>query len=167
MVCEMCLAWGMVGCGLAWGMVGCVGMRGLGLGSTNPVGTGGVWDVCLGCGGVVGLVPGPIPAHQRCTQYSILLHLMDICFLTCICLRQISQVKTFLGFVVRPELVLTSPAFMRSSSSGSAWLAKKFNWVPIAVGRRGRHNLHSGLTDSSTACRLCHLEPQILILLVV
>ena len=25
-----------------------------------------------------------IPAHLRCTQYSILLHLMDICFLTCI-----------------------------------------------------------------------------------
>ena len=27
-----------------------------------------------------------IPAHLRCTQRSILLHLMDICFLTCICL---------------------------------------------------------------------------------
>ena len=27
-----------------------------------------------------------IPAHLRCTQCSILLHLMDICFLTCICL---------------------------------------------------------------------------------
>ena len=26
-----------------------------------------------------------IPAHLRCTQCSILLHLMDICFLTCIC----------------------------------------------------------------------------------
>ena len=32
------------------------GMRGLGLGFTNPVGTGGVLDVflCLGCGGVGG-----------------------------------------------------------------------------------------------------------------
>ena len=31
-------------------------MRGFGLGITNPVGTGGVLDVCLclGCGGVVG-----------------------------------------------------------------------------------------------------------------
>ena len=28
-----------------------------------------------------------IPAHLRCTQCSILLHLMDICFLTCICLQ--------------------------------------------------------------------------------
>ena len=27
-----------------------------------------------------------IPVHMRCTQCSILLHLMDICFLTCICL---------------------------------------------------------------------------------
>ena len=27
-----------------------------------------------------------IPTHMRCTQCSILLHLMDICFLTCICL---------------------------------------------------------------------------------
>ena len=27
-----------------------------------------------------------IHAHLRCTQCSILLHLMDICFLTCICL---------------------------------------------------------------------------------
>ena len=27
-----------------------------------------------------------IPAHLRYTQCSILLHLMDICFLTCICL---------------------------------------------------------------------------------
>ena len=27
-----------------------------------------------------------IPAHLRCTQCSILLHLMDIWFLTCICL---------------------------------------------------------------------------------
>ena len=31
-------------------------VRGLGLGFTNPVGRGGVWDVgmCLGCGGVGG-----------------------------------------------------------------------------------------------------------------
>ena len=27
-----------------------------------------------------------IPAHLRCTQCSILLHLIDICFLPCICL---------------------------------------------------------------------------------
>ena len=27
-----------------------------------------------------------IPAHLRCTQCSILLHLIDICFIPCICL---------------------------------------------------------------------------------
>ena len=33
-------------------------MRGLGLGFTNPEGTGGVLDVCFGCGGVGGLDQG-------------------------------------------------------------------------------------------------------------
>ena len=60
-----------------------------------------------------------IPAHLRCTQCSILLHLMDICFLTCICLWQISQIQTFLFGVVGPGLVSISPAFV--SNSGSAW----------------------------------------------
>ena len=61
-----------------------------------------------------------IPAHQRCTQCSILLHLMDICFLTCICLWQISQIQTCLFKVVGPGLVSTSPAFVRSSASHPA-----------------------------------------------
>ena len=43
-----------------------------------------------------------IPAHLRCTQCSILLHLMDICFLTCICLWRISQIQTFLFKVFLP-----------------------------------------------------------------
>ena len=50
-VCEMCMC-------LARGGVGGEGgewMRELGLGFTNPVGTGGVLDVCLGCGGVGGV----------------------------------------------------------------------------------------------------------------
>ena len=57
-----------------------------------------------------------IPAHLRCTQCSILLHLMDICFLTYICLRQISQIQTVLFKVVGPGLVWTSPAFVSSSA---------------------------------------------------
>ena len=61
-----------------------------------------------------------IPAHLRCTQCSILLHLMDICFLTCICLWQISQIQTFLFKVVGPGLVSTSPAFVSSSTSHPA-----------------------------------------------
>ena len=49
-VCGMCMC-------LARGGVGGVGdewMRELGLGFTNPVGTGGVLDMCFGCGGVGG-----------------------------------------------------------------------------------------------------------------
>ena len=44
-----------VRCVCVW--LGAVWMRGLGLGFTNPVGTGGVLDVCLylGCGGVGGV----------------------------------------------------------------------------------------------------------------
>ena len=61
-----------------------------------------------------------IPAHLRCTQCSILLHLMDICFLTCICLWQISQIQTFLFRVVGPGLVSTSPAFVSNSASHPA-----------------------------------------------
>ena len=67
-----------------------------------------------------------IPAHLRCTQCSILLHLMDICFLTCICLWQISQIQTFLFRVVGPGLVLDITRFceqQRQPSSGSAWSA--------------------------------------------
>ena len=58
-----------------------------------------------------------IPAHLRCTQCSILLHLMDICFLTYICLWQISQIQTFLFKVVGPGLVSRSPAFVSSNAS--------------------------------------------------
>ena len=61
-----------------------------------------------------------IPAHLRCTQCSILLHLMEICFLTCICLWQISQIQTFLFRVVGPGLVSTSPAFVSNSASHPA-----------------------------------------------
>ena len=56
------------------------------------------------------------PVHLRCTQCSILLHLIDI-FLTCICVWQISQIQTCLRVVVGSGLVSTSPAFMRSLAS--------------------------------------------------
>ena len=55
-------------------------------------------------------------AHMRFTQCSILLHLMDICFLTCICLWQISQIQTRVFKVVGPGLVSTSPAFVSCSA---------------------------------------------------
>ena len=167
-------------------------MRELGLGFNNPVGTGGVLDMCLwfGCGGVcgvsgewvVGLDQGRerwggvmsvrgvsldylcrwqvqvsvycawrIPAHLRCTQCSILLHLMDICFLTCIWLWQISQIQTFLFKVVGPGLVSTSPSFVSSSASHPAgphgWHAQNtVHRAPIAGGGEVRQNLHSSLS---------------------
>ena len=65
----------------------------------------------------------------RCTQCSVLLQLIDIFFLTCICLWQLSQIQTCLRVFVGPGFVSTSPAFMRSSTSNSAgshdWLAQK------------------------------------------
>ena len=61
-----------------------------------------------------------IPAHLRCTQCSIVLHLIDICFLTCICLWQISQIQTSLFKVVGPGLVSTSPGFVSGSASHPA-----------------------------------------------
>ena len=42
---------------------------------------------------------------------------LDICFLTCICLWQISQIQTFLFKVVGPGLVSTSLAFVSNSAS--------------------------------------------------
>ena len=77
-----------------------------------------------------------IPAHLRCTQCSILLHPMDICFLTCICLWQISQIQTFLFKVVGPGLVSTSPAFVNSSASHPAGphAQKTVNRAPNAGG---------------------------------
>ena len=84
----------------------------------------GLCYVCVCCGsGCSVLIAGlcicmycarRIPAHLRCTQCSIMLHHIDICFLTCICLWQISQIQTCLRMIVGPELVWTSAAFMRS-----------------------------------------------------
>ena len=87
-----------------------------------------------------------IPAHLRCTQCSILLHLMDICFLACICLWQISQIQTFLFGVVGPGLVSTSPAFVSNSANhpagpyaqktvnrgGSTQFAQQFEFAVLA-----------------------------------
>ena len=79
-----------------------------------------------------------IHAHLRCTQCSFLLHLIDICFLTCICLEQISQIRTRLFEVVGPGLVSTSPAFVKKSVSHPAGphsrlAPKTVNWAPLLV----------------------------------
>ena len=88
-----------------------------------------------------------IPAHLRCTQCSILLHLIDICFLMCICLWQISLIQTRLPVVVRPGFVSTSSAFMRSSASHPFCLSTKktVNRPPSAGGGMYSDNLHSSL----------------------
>ena len=52
-----------------------------------------------------------------CIQCSIMLHLIDICFISCICLWLISKIQTCWRVLVEPGLVSTSPALMRSSAS--------------------------------------------------
>ena len=108
-----------------------------------------------------------IPAQLRCTQCSILLHLIDICFLTCICLWQISQIQTFLLKVVGPGLVSTSPAFVSNSASHPAGphgrhAQKNGKSGPHCWGRGGSTQFAQQLesTVSSTACRLWRLEPR-------
>ena len=109
---------------------------------------------------------GWIPAHLGCTQCDeSLLHLTEYCFLTYICLLQISQIQTCLGVDVGPGLVSTSPAFMSSNASHSAsvhgWLAQKtVDRAPISGGRDSWYNLYRGLPrhgNSPTACMLYHL----------
>ena len=91
-----------------------------------------------------------IPAHLRCTQCSILLHLMDICFLTCICLWQISQIQTLLFKVVGPGLVSTSPAFVSSSASHPAG-PKNGKSGPHRWGRGGSTQFAQQLETTVTA----------------
>ena len=100
-----------------------------------------------------------IPAHLRCTQCSILLHLMDICFLTCICLWQISQIQTFLFRVVGPGLVSTSPAFVSNSASHPAGphgrhAPKNGKSGPHCWGRGGLTQFAQQLASAVTAPQL-------------
>ena len=152
----MCLCFGCGGVGGVGGEWVCGLGQGLG-------GLGGVMSVCVVsldslCTWQVQVsvyCATRIPAHIRCTQCSILLHLIEICFLTCICLWQISLIQTCLRMVVRPGLVSTSPAFMRSIASHPAGphgrLAKNGNRAPIAGGGRGRHNVHRACQTAVTA----------------
>ena len=75
-----------------------------------------------------------------------LLHLIDSCFLTCICLWQISQIQTCLCVCCRTWISLDIAAFMRSIAShapcSQGRLSKKWYRAPIVEGGRGGHNLH-------------------------
>ena len=94
--------------------------------------------------------------HLRYTQCSILLHLIDICFLTYICLWQISQIQTVCVCGGRTWISLDIARFYEEHcqpSSGSAWPAcqKNGNWVPIIGSGTGRHNLHRVCQTAVTA----------------
>ena len=86
-VCHMCMC-------LTRGRLGGVGgewVTGLDFGVTN-LEEHGESRICVW-----------IPAHLMCTQCSSLLNLIDICFLTCICMWQISQIQTCLRVVFGPR----------------------------------------------------------------
>ena len=111
-----------------------------------------------------------IPSHLRSSQCSILLHLMDICFQQCICLWQIWQIQTCLCVVVGPGFVDITCFYDEPGqpSRVSAWTAcppKTVNRAPIA-GAGGFNTICTAVCnrcDSSTACRLCRLEPFLLL----
>ena len=103
-----------------------------------------------------------IPAHLRCTQCSILLHLMDICFLTCICLWQISKIQTLLFKMVGTGLVSTSSGFVRSSTIQMAGMPQKWLIGPPLLGAGRFDTICTAVyvcCDSYATCRLCRLEP--------
>ena len=91
-----------------------------------------------------------IPVHLRCTQCSILFHLMDICFMACICLWQISQIQTRLFKVVGPGLVSTLPAFVSSSTSHPA-CPKNGKSGPHCWGREDSTQFAQQLVSAVTA----------------
>ena len=81
---------------------------------------------------------------------SIMMHLVDICFLPCICLWQISKIQICLRVVIGPGLFSTSLAFMRRCTNHPAGphcrlFQNTVSRDPIAGGGRGQHNLHNGL----------------------
>ena len=97
-----------------------------------------------------------IPAHLRCTQCSIMLHPMNICFLTCMCLWQISQIQTCLFKLVGPGLVSISPVFVSSSASYPAGphgqhAKKNAKSGPYCGGREGSTQFALQLESAVTA----------------
>ena len=102
---DMCLCfacgwcWGRVVGGLCQGLGGCCGDMSVYVVSLDYLCR---WQVQVSV-----YCARRIPVHLRYTQCSILLHFIDICFLTCICLWQILQIQTCLRVVVGPGLVST------------------------------------------------------------
>ena len=135
----MCLCFG---CGGVGG-VGGEWHGGLGKGICGEVSD--LDSLCRSQGQVSVYCASRIPAHLRCTQCWVLLHLIDVCFLVCIFLEQTSQIQ--ICVFVGPGLVSTSPAFVRSRANHTAGtcgcLAQKtVNRAPIAGGRSGECRLY-------------------------
>ena len=84
--------------------------------------------------------------------FSILSHGIDIYFLSCIYMWQISQIQTFLGVVVRPELISTSPAFMRSSASHPDRLPSKTVNRPLLLGSVGVDTTCTAVWQFASSC---------------
>ena len=83
-----------------------------------------------------------IPAHLRCTKCSIMLHLIDICFLPCIFLWKICLCVVSLDISRFYE-----EQFQTSSRSSWPAYQKNVNRAPIAGGGRFRHHLHRRLPN--------------------
>ena len=92
-----------------------------------------------------------IPVHLRCTQCSILLHLIDICFLPCIYLLQISQIQTSL-------CVIVGPAFLHGHLFCMATFPKKTLYWGYALFNTICTAVFQNRCDTSTTCRLCRWE---------
>ena len=88
---------------------------------------------------------GQIPVHLRCTECSILVHLIDICFLLCICLWQKSRLVVVLlsdldlsRHVVVIDLPLLRVAVEGSDNSVSL---EKPCQASLPPDQQGRHSL--------------------------
>ena len=103
-----------------------------------------------------------IPAHLRCIQCSILLHLMDICFLTCICLCHGRHHKSRLVCLKLLDVTwigLDITRFCEQQRQPSSIPKQTVNRDPITgVGKVG-HKLHSSL---SPLRQLHRLEPPLI-----
>ena len=88
-------------------------------------GVGGVCDMCMslardgvGCVGGLGQVMGGwvVVNFGVCCYSGLFVLIIDICFLTCICLWQISQIQTCLHVFLGPGSVSTSVVVVRLSA---------------------------------------------------
>ena len=82
----------------------------------------------------------------RFTQCSILLHLIDICFLPCICLWQISKIQTCLCCWNWICLDITRLYAEQCQLDRMAGFPKKNGKSAPPLGGRFRHNLHRSLS---------------------